>query len=331
MESLRDENPSNSPLNVYHCFAQIVPQVTLFMAMRWFRRGLDLKHATIRLTNQYDINGVSRLLRDAIRRYYGFGGNELPSLVAESHAAVIESGNEMWGVAIASFYAQRTSWLRGVALIRGLDVKPGMQALLPPLHRFLHYQGINRIYYAGDENADTWLLPALTDYGYVQDTEVVVYEKRNMNVPSRGNSMVQIRPVCSTDQAIIHALDRACFEVQWRKDAATLNAAIVQDTFFVVAELDSSVVGYAYATSHFAGKLVHLVRIAVDPRHQGKEVGVRLLAEVVGSARRQHAQILTLNTQSYNEQAQRLYRWFGFVATGEHQLVLRYDLGRRDG
>jgi ribosomal protein S18 acetylase RimI-like enzyme len=85
-------------------------------------------------------------------------------------------------------------------------------------------------------------------------------------------------------------------------------------------------VGYAYATSHFGGKLVHLVRIAALPQYQRKGVGARLLAEVIKFAQRQNADLVTLNTQSYNEHAQRLYRWFGFAPNGESQTVLRYDL-----
>jgi ribosomal protein S18 acetylase RimI-like enzyme len=71
---------------------------------------------------------------------------------------------------------------------------------------------------------------------------------------------------------------------------------------------------------------VHLVRIAVDPPHQGEQIGIRLMAEVVGFAAEQAATMVTLNTQAYNTHAQRLYRWFGFAPSGERQLVLQRHL-----
>ena len=60
--------------------------------------------------------------------------------------------------------------------------------------------------------------------------------------------------------------------------------------------------------------------------HRGQSIGVRLLADLVAFARVRGADLLTLNTQSYNTDAQRLYEWFGFRRTGERQAILRYDL-----
>jgi len=82
------------------------------------------------------------------------------------------------------------------------------------------------------------------------------------------------------------------------------------------------VVGYAYATTHFGGRLVHLVRIAVEPTRRGQGVGVRLLADLTAFAQDSGASLITLNTQAYNRSAQRLYEWFGFHSTGERQIVL---------
>ena len=82
----------------------------------------------------------------------------------------------------------------------------------------------------------------------------------------------------------------------------------------------------AFTTTHFGGRLVHLVRIAVLPAYRGKAIGVRLLADVVAYARSLGAESLTLNTQAHNAAAQRLYVWFGFRRTGEQQTVLRFDL-----
>jgi len=296
------------------------------MLMLWFRRVPDLSEATTRFSHEADINNVSRLLRDGARRYYALGGKELPLLLKNGHAVVIQYKKDILGVAVVSFRVHQTTWLRAVALARGLDTSVGMSTLLPPLHNSLRKNGLQHVFYAGEEYVDAWLLPSLRQQGYMQDTEVLVYEKRSMDIPSYGNQHVTVRPSLQGDIYSVQMLDRECFEVHWTKDDTLIGNTLSHDGIFLVAELRNRLVGYAYATSHFAGQLFHLVRIAVDPRHQGEAIGVRLLAEVVEFARLQNAQVMTLNTQAYNEQAQRIYRWFGFVATGERQPVLRRDL-----
>jgi ribosomal protein S18 acetylase RimI-like enzyme len=168
--------------------------------------------------------------------------------------------------------------------------------------------------------------PELERFGYVPDTMVVVYEKHDMSIPSYGDQEMFVRPARLSDLADLVSLDNRCFESHWTMNEPVFSAAILEPSFFMVAQVGSSAIGYAYATSHFGGRLVHLVRIAVDPAQRGNGIGARLLAEVITFARRQGADLVTLNTQSYNEQAQRLYRWFGFAPNGEYQTVLRFDL-----
>lgn len=294
--------------------------------MRLFRRSLDLAQTSVRPTTVDDLTRVSRLFRDAARRYQGFAGAELEPMLADTPGVVLEGGSELWGVALCSWRAGQTIWLRGVALTEGLDVRAGLGALLLPLHARVRAEGIEHIFYAGDDASDIWMQPVLRARGYAPDTEVVVYEKRDLHVPAQGSSLVHIRPALPMDVAAVTALDHACFDDQWIKDERILGPAISYGPLFIVAEFGSRIVGYAYATSHFGGRLMHLVRIAVDPAYQGRAIGVRLLAEVVASARRHGAISLTLNTQSHNLHAQRLYHWFGFTPTGERQAVLRFDL-----
>ncbi len=297
--------------------------------MRLFRRETDLNQANVRPSTEADLSRVARLLRDGAHRYYGMIENELPMLLKARNAVVIESGVELWAVALAGRYAENTAWLRALSLAEGLNVGTSLNTLLPSLYSQLVWRGVERLFYAGDEAADAWLQPALRQQGYSEDTEVVVYEKRDLAIPDWGGQEAQIRPAVLNDLAEIIALDQQCFEAQWTKDAMILKPAIKQVSFFIIAENYDQPVGYAYATSHFGGRLVHLVRIAVAPNHRHKGIGVRLLAEVVRFAQQSYAAVVTLNTQAYNLQAQRLYRWFGFVPTGEQQTVLRYDLTNR--
>jgi ribosomal protein S18 acetylase RimI-like enzyme len=291
-----------------------------------FRKSLDLRRAAPRLLRATDLTAASRLLRDGGRRYYGLSGGDLPMLLAGESGVALEADGELWGLAVVSLPTRGVAWLRAVALADGVETRAGLAELLPPLHRHLAALGVSSAYYSGDEASDVWLLPVLSGLGYVAETDILVYEKPGLAIPDGGNPAVQIRGVGRDDLPAVLRIDAACFEPQWMKDDTVLGPAVDQGPHFVLAELDGAAVGYAYATTHFGGRLVHLVRIAVDPARRGERVGVRLLADVVAFADEVGASTLTLTTQAYNVGAQRLYRWFGFAATGERQPVLRRQI-----
>ena len=291
-----------------------------------FRKSLDISRATPRPVTSDDLTAVARLLRDGPRRYYGLTGSDLPTLLAANQGVALDLGGELYAVALVSWPTASTCWLRGLALADGAATRTILATLIPALHTALVAKGIQRLYYAGDEAAEAWLTPALQAHGYLQETEVIVYEKPRLDIPDGGNLDVRVRPAANVDLAEVLRLDQACFEPQWTKDDTVLGPAIEHGPYFIVAEFGPELLGYAYATTHFGGRLVHLVRIAVDPERRSERIGVRLLAEVVTYASEQHANVITLNTQAYNAHAQRLYRWFGFAATGERQPVLRCTL-----
>ncbi len=291
-----------------------------------FRRGPDLSQASVRAASEADLPRIAHLMRDAERRYYGLSSSELPQLLAAVPAVVLETPTELLGVAISGWRARRVTWLRCVTLARGVDIAYGLNAMLPELHQFLRHRQMQHIFYAGNDTSDIWLMPALKQYGYVHDTTVIVYEKHTLHIPSCGNQDILVRPARTADLPALVELDNLCFEAHWTKHEAALSSAVSENSFFVVAQAETQIVGYAYATSHFHGRLVHLVRLGVDPRQQHLGVGARLMAELILFARSLNADVVTLNTQSYNERAQRIYRWFGFAPNGESQAVLRYDL-----
>jgi len=294
--------------------------------MRLFRRTLDPTLATPREATSADLTAVSRLLSQCSHRFVGFQSANLPTLLAGAPALLLIAGDEVWAAAIAGWSVESTTWIRGLALADGLPTGVAFDALLPPFHALLRTHALDRIYYAGDEAADIWMQPALQVRGYVHETDMVVYEKTKLDVPARGNQAVRIRRAQAVDLPVLLEVDRACFDPQWNKDESVIGPSILEAPYFAVAEINGQVIGYAFATSHFAGRWMHLVRIAVLPHYRGQAIGVRLLANLVEFARARGADLLTLNTQSYNTDAQRLYEWFGFRRTGERQAILRFDL-----
>jgi [ribosomal protein S18]-alanine N-acetyltransferase len=294
--------------------------------MRFFRRTLDPTLAMPREATPADLTAVSRLFSQSSHRFVGFQSANLPTLLAGAPALLLAAGSEIWAVAIAGWQVESTTWIRGLALADGLTTGAAFDALLPPFHALLRSHTLGCVYYAGDEAADIWVQPALQTRGYVHETDVVVYEKTKLDVPAQGNQAVRIRRAQAVDLPRVLEVDRACFDPQWNKDESVIGPSILEAPYFVAAEIDGRVIGYAFATSHFTGRLMHLVRIAVLPQYRGQAIGVRLLADVVEFARVRGADLMTLNTQSYNTAAQRLYEWFGFRRTGERQAILRFDL-----
>lgn len=294
--------------------------------MHLFRRSLDISRSVARAASEADIGGVSRLFRNSAHRFMSFSGADLSALLAGAPCALLAADGEIWAAAIGGWRAESTTWLRGLALADGLPVGVALDRLLPLLYEQLRALGVRLLFYAGDEMADAWVQPELQARGYLRDTRVVVYEKRDLELPASGNPEVRVRPVQPVDLRTVLAIDQASFDPQWHKDQGVLGPAISEVPFFVVAELGGEPVGYAFATKHFGGRLVHLVRIAALPHVRGRGVGVRLLAEVVQFGRTCGADVLTLNTQEDNAVAQRLYEWFGFRRTGEQQTVLRLGL-----
>lgn len=281
---------------------------------------------TARISTEADIPLVSRLFQEGMRTYYGLLGNELPTLIAGGHASVVVAQSDIRGAVVVGPVVRATAWLRGVALRGGWGQSQMLELLLSSLPKIAQSHRIERLFCSCDETTDGWLLKALRRHGYVHDTYVQAYEKTTMNIPSLGNWTVTVRPATPSDREAVTTLDQLCFDPQWVKQESFLEAAMVGDTIFLVAQLESRIVGYAYASVHLDGQLIHLTRLAVAPSWRGQRIGVRLLAEVVRIAHRRRTRVMTLNTQSDNLIAQRIYRWFGFAPTGERHEVVRYDL-----
>jgi ribosomal protein S18 acetylase RimI-like enzyme len=291
-----------------------------------FRHTLNLADAAARPSGPADHGELARLLSTARRHFLGVGSEELPGLLAAEPGAALASGAALWGAALAERTTPETAWLRALALADGLGPTAGLDALLAAYHRELRAAGVRRSYYAGSDLSDAWLRASLAARGYARLTEVVVYEKIRLDVPSGGSATVDVRRASAADLAAVLALDAACFEAQWQKDRRAIGPALDSSPCFLIAERGGDTLGYAFATSHYQGRLAHLVRIAVLPAAQGQGIAARLLAEVVGFARASGADIITLNTQADNAPARRLYERFGFRRTGEQQTVLVLDL-----
>ncbi len=273
-----------------------------------------------------DQQTVLRLIDDADRWFMTVSVEETVGLLAGAPALLLLASDRPRGVVIADWVNDAVTWVRALALRGRLSTAQALDALLPPFHAMLRARDAARVYVACREPADAWLTLALRRAGYVHDTDVIVYEKTRMNVPTQGNPAVRVRAATAGDIPAILAVDARCFSAEWRKDDVQIGLALRETPRFLVVEDDAGVIGYAFVTAHYGGRLMHLVRIAVLPDRQRQGIGARLLYEVVAYAAATGAEAITLNTQAYNRAARRLYEWFGFRRTGDRQIILRCDL-----
>lgn len=281
---------------------------------------------TTRPASLDDQQTVLRLIDDADRWYTTVSVDEALRLLAGAPAMLLLAGGGPCGVIIADWVNDGVTWVRVMALSGGLPTARALDALLSSFHAVLRARGVARVYAACHEPADAWLTLALRRVGYAHDTDVIVYEKTRMSVPTHGNPAVRVRAATIGDVPAIMAVDAQCFSAEWRKDDVQIVTALREAHRFLVVEDETGVIGYAFTTAHNDRRLIHLVRIAVLPDRQRQGIGARLLYEVVAGAAAAGAETITLNTQAYNQHARRLYEWFGFRRTGDRQIILRYDL-----
>jgi ribosomal-protein-alanine N-acetyltransferase len=294
--------------------------------MHLFQRRLSLQDAWLREANEHDITAISHLMRISKQRYTGMLSFNLSVALGILPSQLLIVDDQIVGVLIAGRPHKNVAWLQVLAFSPQIDVSDALCLMLPAFHKLLLQHEISKIYFTGDEMLDQWVLAQLKDCGYVFDTNVVMFEKQDMHIPSFGNTSIWIRPAQVRDLAAITAIDDACFDAQWYKGELILGPVLLESHHFVVAQIDEKIVGFVFVTSHAAGKLIHLVRIAVLPEYRGQAIGVRLLADIVAYAASVGAYTISLNTQEYNHSAQQLYTWFGFKQTLEKQIVLRYDI-----
>jgi ribosomal-protein-alanine N-acetyltransferase len=104
--------------------------------------------------------------------------------------------------------------------------------------------------------------------------------------------------------------------------------------YYLVAELDGKIVGYAGLLA--AGGQGDVLTIAVATARWGRGIGTALLDRLLAEARRRGCTEVFLEVRADNARAQRLYRWRGFTdigirrayyqPSGTDAVVMRLDL-----
>ncbi|MCX8006705.1 MAG: GNAT family N-acetyltransferase [Coriobacteriia bacterium] len=126
------------------------------------------------------------------------------------------------------------------------------------------------------------------------------------------------------DEAVLEpllAVDILSFSDFWRYDARLMGECLRTDRT-VVARHGDSVVGYAMCRIDRGHGVIG--RLAVIPARRGQGIGRALLGDALRYFARQGVRRAMLYTQAHNDEAQRLYRRFGFETVGSRKHLLAF-------
>ena len=131
----------------------------------------------------------------------------------------------------------------------------------------------------------------------------------------------------------VMAIERQVYPRPWSPNLFVSEMSDLRNRTYLVARIGKEVVGYGGVMSY--GDEAHITIIAVDPDHQRRKIGTRLLYELVADGIRMGARAVSLEVRMSNTGAQDLYRRFGFrpvgvrkgyyQETGEDALVMWAD------
>ena len=112
----------------------------------------------------------------------------------------------------------------------------------------------------------------------------------------------------------VMAIEREVYPRPWSPNLFLSEMRQGRNRAYLVAVMGEDVVGYGGLLCY--GDEAHITTIAVDPDHQRKKIGMRLLYELIERGRDMGAVAVSLEVRVTNWGAQRMYGRFGFRPIG---------------
>lgn len=123
-----------------------------------------------------------------------------------------------------------------------------------------------------------------------------------------------IRQATVEDAEGIYELERICFPDPWSMDSVRYELEQNPMAFYVVAEIDGEIVGYAGLW--WIADEGHITNVAVRPGFRNRQIGSQIIASLLGHTASQGIRAWTLEVRESNEAGRALYEKFGFQVGG---------------
>lgn len=270
-----------------------------------------------------DLAQIKRLLQISEYVYQRFTPEELPTLLSHYPALGAFHGSSLHGFILSQTVNAPSAWIGGfcVSWTESKSYLKILDTLLEHLTPLLIKRSVRYLHYSGNDAQQDWLRNVLLTRDFIPYRSLYSYDKFDYAIPSSGNQAITVRPVEERDIPSLLAIDEVCFEELWRYDSISFHDIAATHPYFVVAELQGTIIGYQF--NALDAEYGYLVRIAVHPHASGQGIGVRLMAEAIRFFEHARVTRIMLNTQDDNIRAHRLYEWFGFVRIQQKGFVLR--------
>jgi len=147
---------------------------------------------------------------------------------------------------------------------------------------------------------------------------------------------IKIRDATNRDLLRIVEIERLSFDNPWSRDSFLRELSLpFSKTTVAITINDSTEAITGYLCRWLVADECHILNIAVHPAARRGRIGVRLMEEAIGEARREHARFVTLEVRRSNVAARGLYRKLEFeerrlrknyYGSGEDAIVMELRL-----
>lgn len=125
---------------------------------------------------------------------------------------------------------------------------------------------------------------------------------------------VIIRQATLKDVEDIYEIEKLCFPDPWSIDALTYELEENPRAFYIVADLDGQVVGYAGLW--WIEDEGHITNVAVKPGYRNRRIGEGIISILIDFTSKEGIKHHTLEVRRSNDPAISLYEKFGFRTEG---------------
>ena len=116
------------------------------------------------------------------------------------------------------------------------------------------------------------------------------------------------------DTDAIHEIEQACFPDPWSRESIRAELADNPDAYYLAAEIDGLVAGYAGLWRILDEG--HITNVAVRPECRRQGIGARIIGTLLAQTRQLGIRHHTLEVRESNLPALALYEGFGFTSAG---------------